>query len=282
MAQTAKKWIKNDAIDGTKIRLNNNENLRGRNALGTSDLNIGKINSLDVWEFGIEPNWASYPTTGTSLVNKDYVVDVIAGLRDLKDACRIASTNNFPSLSGYGSSLEIDGVFVVDEDRVLFKDQTNKNENGIYVVNGVGGSIYFTRATDADSDEEVTQGLAVDIVEGTAYGRTRWLLTTANPITVGSTNLNFVEIPNPSTLVQFKDEQFLLDATDISNQYIDLSNEGETGSILVYPDDGIPQRYGQDYSVSTVAGVSRITFAGDLASLATAGDTLIVKYAHYA
>jgi len=80
MSQTAKKWIKADAVDGTKIRLNNNENLRGRNAGDTVDLNIGKVNSSDVWEFGIEPNWGTYPTTGTSLVNKDYVVDVIAGL----------------------------------------------------------------------------------------------------------------------------------------------------------------------------------------------------------
>jgi len=286
MSQTAKKWIKADAIDGTKIRLNNEENFRGRNALDTADLNIGKINSADVWEFGIEPNWGTYPTAGSSLVNKDYVHDVIAGLRDLKDACRIASTTNLSGytasgFSGLGTSFTVDGVTAVNGDRILLKDQTTKLQNGIYEITGVGVAVNLIRAIDADDDAEVSQGMAVDIVEGLANGRTRWLLTTADPITVGTSQLVFVEVPNPSTIVQFKDEQFTLDGTDIANGYVDLSNDAETGSVLVYPDDGPPQRYASDYTVSLVSNVSRITFASDLATLLAATDVLIVKYAHY-
>jgi len=281
MSQTAKKWIKNDAIDGTKIRLNNNENIRGRNAGNTVDLNIGKVNSGDVWEFGIEPNWGTYPSAGSSLVNKDYVHDVIAGLRDLKDACRLGSTANFAAFSALGVSLIVDGVAVANGDRLLLKNQTTKSENGLYLVSGVGVAIALTRTLDADDDVEVSQGMAVDVVEGLANGRTRWLLTTADPITVGTSLLTFVEVPNPSTIVQFKDEQFILDATDISNQYVDLANDGETGSILVYPDDGPPQRNNSDYVVTVESSVSRITFAGDLAAILVAADVLVVKYAHY-
>jgi len=281
MSQTAKKWIRNDAIDGTKIQLNNNENIRGRNALDTVDLNIGKINASDVWEFGIEPNWGTYPSAGSSLVNKDYVHDVIAGLRDLKDACRMASTGNFAAFSGLGPSLIIDGVAFVNGDRILIKDQTTKSENGIYSISGVGTDIALARSIDADDDAEVSQGMAIDIVEGLANGRTRWLLTTADPVTVGTSLLTFVEVPNPSTLVQFKDEQFTLDATDISNQYVDLSNDAESGSILIYPDDGPPQIHNFDFTVSVVSSVTRITFANDLATFLAIADTLIVKYAHY-
>jgi len=281
MSQTAKKWIRNDAIDGTKIQLNNNENIRGRNALDTVDLNIGKINSTDVWEFGIEPNWGTYPTAGSSLVNKDYVHDVIAGLRDLKDACKIGSTGNFAAFSGLGASLIIDGVAFVNGDRILLKDQTSKAENGIYSISGVGTDIALTRSIDADDDAEVSQGMAVDIVEGLANGRTRWLLTTADPITVGTSLLTFVEVPNPSTIVQFKDEQFTLDATDISNGYVDLSNDAESGSILVYPDDGPPQIHSFDFIVSVVSSVTRLTFANDLSAYLAIADTVIVKYAHY-
>jgi len=185
------------------------------------------------------------------------------------------------ALSGLGASLSIDGVTVLNDDRVLLKSQTSPAENGVYAISGVGSNIELTRTTDADTDEEVSQGLAVDIVEGLANGRTRWLLTSSNPITLGVTPLTFVSIPNPSTLIQFKDEQFTLDATDISNGYVDLTNDAETGSILVYPDDGPTQRYGSDYTVSTVSTVSRITFASDLATYLAASDVLIVKYAHY-
>lgn len=284
MSQTAKKWIKADAIDGTKIRLNNNENLRGRNFANTGDLSIGKVNTSDKWEFGIEPNWGTYPTQGSSLVNKDYVVDVIAGLRDLKDACRVASTGAM-GLTGLGVSLLVDGITVLNDDRVLLKDQSPKDTNGIYTVSGVGVDITLTRSTDADTSAEVTQGMAVDVVEGIANGRTRWLLTTSNPINLGVTLLTFVEIPNPSTLVQFKEEQFTLTGTDITNQYVDLTNAAENGSVLVFPDDGIPQRFGSDYTLSNPVTVTRITFAGDMATggfaALVATDVLIVKYAHY-
>lgn len=284
MSQTAKKWIKADAIDGTKIRLNNNENLRGRNFANTVDLNIGKVNASDEWEFGIEPHWGTYPTTGSSLVNKDYVVDVIAGLRNLKDACRVASTGAM-ALSGLGVSLLIDGVTVMNTDRVLLKDQSPKDTNGIYTVSDVGVNIALTRATDADTSVEVTQGMAVDIAEGLANGRTRWLLTTSNPINLGVTLLTFVEIPNPSTLVQFKEEQFVLTGTDITNQYVDLTNAAEPFSILVFPDDGISQRQGTDYTLSNPVEVTRITFSGDMATAGAAAlvatDVLVVKYAHY-
>jgi len=281
MSQTAKKWIRNDAIDGTKIQLNNNENIRGRNALDTVDLNIGKINSSDVWEFGIEPNWGTYPTAGSSLVNKDYVHDVIAGLRDLKDACKIGSTGNFAAFSGLGASLIIDGVAFVNGDRILLKDQTNKAENGIYSISGVGSDISLTRSIDADDDAEVSQGMAVDVVEGLANGRTRWLLTTADPITVGTSLLTFVEVPNPSTIVQFKVENFSLDATDISNQYVDLAQDAESGSLMVWPEEGPLQTHSFDFTVSLVSNVTRITFANDLATYLASGDNLMINYAHY-
>ena len=192
------------------------------------------------------------------------------------------------NLTFNGTSLSIDGVTVLDGDRVLIKDQTDKSENGIYVVEGVGVDIAFTRSEDADGvdgdgvpNDEVSQGLAVDVVNGTLNGRTRWLLTTSDPITVDTTQLTFVEVPNPSTLVQFKDEQFELDVTDISNGYVDLSNDAETGSVFVFPEDGPMQVYGTDYTLSLVSNVTRVTFANDLSTLLASGDNLVVKYAHY-
>ena len=138
----------------------------------------------------------------------------------------------------------------------------------------------LTRSTDADENDEVTQGLSFDVVEGTANGRTRWLLTTGT-VDIDVTSLTFVETPVPQGLIQFQDEEFVLNATDISNGYVDLANEAEAGSVLVYPDGGTPADQGTDYTLSVVSNVTRVTFAGNLSTLLADGDKLIVKYAHF-
>jgi len=43
----------NDAINGTKIRLDNDEYLRGRNNANSADVNIVKVNTSDLIEFGV-------------------------------------------------------------------------------------------------------------------------------------------------------------------------------------------------------------------------------------
>ena len=72
-------------------------------------------------------------------------------------------------------------------------------------------------------------------------------------------------------------EIITLDATDISNQYIDLAAAAESAaSIQLVPVDGPMQEQGVDYTVSLTGGaggVTRITFAGDLA---TGGDAALV------
>jgi phage-related tail fiber protein len=48
-----------------------------------------------------------------------------------KATCRVASTANITTLSGL---LTIDGIVLVANDRVLVKDQTASQNNGIYIV----------------------------------------------------------------------------------------------------------------------------------------------------
>lgn len=102
---------------------------------------------------------------------------------DFKASVRAATTANI-TLSG---AQTIDGVSVVAGNRVLVKNQSAGAENGIYVA----ASGAWTRSTDADADAEVTAGLSVPVEEGTVGGGRVYLLTTANPITVGSTSLSF-------------------------------------------------------------------------------------------
>jgi hypothetical protein len=293
MSKNLGKWIGSNEINGDKIRLANEQALRARNAAGTVDINLLKLSSSDLVEFLTEPTYNGSPTYPYSLTNRQYVLDVIAGIRDMKDAVRAAAVT-LPAFTAAGTGLgktltgdangelEIDGVtdLIAGERIGVIGEGIN---NGIYVLTqqGTAGLPYIlTRATDADSNSEVTQGLSFDVSEGTANGKTRWLLTT-KVVDIDVTTLTFVETPVAATVVQFKEEAFTLTATDITNQYIDLANDANVPSIIIWPVGGPVQQRAVDWSNSVVADVTRISFQGDLASSLVAGDTLIVNYSHF-
>lgn len=292
MAKQVGKWIGNNEINGDKIRLGSDQFLRSRNAGDTADINLLKSNSTDKAEFGVEPIYDGAPSSATSLTNRQYVLDVLAGVRDPKDAVRVAAASlpaNTAAGAGVGKTLTADanGALTIDGIAMALADRVGYIENGInagiYVVTQVGDAgtpWILTRATDADEDAEVTQGLSFDVVEGVAYGKTRWLLTT-DGIVVDTTALTFVETPNPASLVSFKTEPFTLVAQDITNGYVDLANLAENGSVIVFPVGGPVQDETTDYVLSNVSNVTRITFAGDLATELAEGEKLVVKYAHF-
>lgn len=132
------------------------------------------------------------PTNPQDLVTLSFLESYVAGMRDPKDSVRVASTGNV-ALTG-GASLTIDGVSLANGDSVLLKNQTIASQNGIYVVSGIGSAYTLTRRSDANSNEEVTTGMFVFVTEGTVNQRTGWVLTTADPITLGTTNLTFTQI----------------------------------------------------------------------------------------
>jgi len=124
------------------------------------------------------------PSADTDAATKGYVDAARSGL-DVKDSVRVATTANI-TLSG---AQTIDGVSVVAGDRVLVKDQSTGSQNGIYVA--AAGA--WSRSTDADANAEVTGGLFTFVEEGTTNSNSGWVLTTNNPITVGTTALVFAQ-----------------------------------------------------------------------------------------
>lgn len=102
----------------------------------------------------------------------------------VKPAVRVASTGNL-TLSGLQT---VNGVSLVANDRVLVKNQTNSAENGIYIVS----SSNWTRAKDFDGALDVVQGTLV-IVNTNSQGLI-YRVTSANPITIGSSAINFAPI----------------------------------------------------------------------------------------
>lgn len=266
------KWVQDLTLNETKIKLTNDAFLQGRNALDTADLDLFKVNASDLFEFGIEPIYGSAPTLGSSLVNRDYVDGVVFGMRDPKDACRVASGVNIDISSPPAA---IDGVTLSANDRVLLKDQTLGEENGIYVYSAAG--VPLVRSEDADSDAEVTQGMSCLVIEGAVHARNNYALTTVDPITLGVTPLTFAQVPSLGVSYNFRNLGITLNSTDISNGYIDLAQPAVEGSIVISPKGGPVQESGVDFTLG--GSPTRITFAGDLATYLADTDILLVSYA---
>jgi hypothetical protein len=94
----------------------------------------------------------------------------------------------------------VDGVSLQVGDRVLVKGQGHGSpdaDNGIYVV--AAGA--WTRAEDADEDDEFTANLACFVEEGTVNGDTGWVCITDDPITVGTTPVAFTKFTNPGDYI---------------------------------------------------------------------------------
>jgi hypothetical protein len=105
--------------------------------------------------------------------------------------------------------LTIDGTTITAlGTRVLIKDQIGKANNGIFELTAMeafagegkfggggkfaeGSSYTLTRTKDADETSEVKQGMFVLVTNGTANKATSWLLTSPDPITIGTTAQEF-------------------------------------------------------------------------------------------
>jgi hypothetical protein len=135
------------------------------------------------------------PILPSDAANKAYADSVAAGL-DVKDSVRAASTADV-DITAPGTTL--DDVALAAGDRVLLKNQTDATQNGIYVYNG--DAVLLTRAPDADSDEEVTAGMFCFVVEGTEHSNSGWIMNTADPVVLDTSDLNWTQFSGAGTYV---------------------------------------------------------------------------------
>lgn len=208
-------------ILGTPGELNNTTTIRnniiasGNLILSGSGLVASNINNFDTAVRSSRLDQMAVPTASVSLnsqkitnlatptndqdaATKAYVDAARAGL-DVKQSVRMATTGPLSgSITGtiILSMGLIDSVVPVVGNRILVKDQTNPSENGIYtfttLTNG-GTNATLTRATDADSSEEVTAGMFTFVSEGSVNADSGWVLTTNDTITLGTTALTFAQ-----------------------------------------------------------------------------------------
>jgi len=138
------------------------------------------------------------PTTGSDAATKTYVDSVAEGMKP-KQAVRAATTANINLASDLENGDTLDGVTLATGNRILVKDQTDAEDNGIYIVVASGAA---TRSTDFDSLSPIDEinGSSVAVQEGTANAG-KIFVQTGTVATLGTDDINFVFFNSVSGLV---------------------------------------------------------------------------------
>lgn len=194
--QILKKFIGNDQVADEKIRLDNDQYLRGRNAANSADISILKISATNEVEFGAILNAGGFelknlgaPTAGSSAATKTYVDTEIAAAGAGALYARVVAVANV-TVSNPGTAV-FDGVTLSNGELILLTAQTAPAENGLYVFNGSGSAL--TRSTSLDASAEFTIGKLVVILEGTVNADSMWALQAA-VATVGTSAVDFDQV----------------------------------------------------------------------------------------
>jgi hypothetical protein len=134
----------------------NNSTVNGITLASDIDLNGHKvISSID-------------PVAGTDLATKQYVDTFAAGV-DFHQAVRVAADGPINISS---PPAVIDGITMVNGDRILLFEQTNPIENGIYVFGPT-----LVRSTDNNATGELVIGSSVFVTRGIVNGGEQWVVT---------------------------------------------------------------------------------------------------------
>lgn len=199
------------------------------------------------------------PTQGTDAANKDYVDSAVQGLT-AKDSVKVATTANI-TLSG---TQTIDGIAVVAGDRVLVKNQTTANQNGVYVV--AAGA--WSRATDSDTWNELISAYYF-VEQGTANGDNGYLITVDAGGTLGVTDV---------TVVQFSGAGQITAGAGLTKTGNQLDIVGTTNRITVNADSiDIASTYVGQSSITTLGTITTGTWNATTIAT-TKGGTGLTSY----
>jgi|TARA_B110000438_G_scaffold30051_1_gene29198 hypothetical protein len=165
----------------------------GSNATATATVSGGKVTDITVTNGG-----SGYPTIGRFFLVKG---GSGGGSNTIKSPVKVATTadvtswtynNTSGTLTASGNGVVvIDGITLAVNNRILVKDQSPANENGIYSVTtagAVGATLVLTRSTDMSTGSTIEGGTMVYVTDGTVNGDNLFGLTTEGTVTVGTGN----------------------------------------------------------------------------------------------
>ena len=181
----------------TKVT-NNSINFRSDGLVQSKLVGSANIISLEgISNANVEIKNVEDPTDIYSAVNKGYVDNLIQGI-SWKEPCVTCSVNADGNLAittpcDFENGSTINGVVLATGDRILLRKQTNKIENGIYIVPAVG--ISAERALDMNTGASVGNA-SVFISAGDNQSDTAFVVK--NSPVVDTNEINFVKFASIS------------------------------------------------------------------------------------
>lgn len=200
-------------------------------------VSIGTANINDRREFQLTPGQDSYKEPVAVATTTALAASTITGIN------RVANAT--------GALANIDGVAPTAGMRILDKDHATTSARGVWVLinpGGVGIKWRMVRAADFDASSDVRSGMLVPVgAGGSTLAGTVWGLTTANPITLGTTGLAFARIGSAGITVDTLANRPAADGTkggfiasDKQTFYVDAGAwkvvAGLVDDVLVMPD----------------------------------------------
>jgi hypothetical protein len=185
------------------------------------------------------------PSQALGAATKQYVDSVAEGLHI--HASAVAATTANVNLAT-GGLLEIDGVQLVADNRVLVKSQTDAEDNGIYLAK-VGA---WVRAEDFDAPAEVDGGDFIFVTGGNSYGNTGWVQTSTNVVTIGTDPIAFTQFSGAGTYLagtglELNGNTFEIDDTyTATKSYVDGEIDGLDTAAQGYADTA--EQNAKDYT----------------------------------
>jgi hypothetical protein len=316
MSQISTKALADDSVNDLKIKLRSNQPLRARNNAGSADVNLLKLNSSDILEFSLLPQYSGssvatqgYVTTALGSYVLSSLIGANSGVCPLDGTGKVASTYlpayvddvlEYANLAAFPVSGTTGIIYVALDTNKTFRwsgsayiEISPSEVNSVNGSTGVvvlttsniseGSNLYYTAARfnaafSGKSTTDLTEGTNLYFTDSRA--KTAAVLnSTSGSQTDQAASVSAMKSYVAANSATVSTQFFTLSGTNITNQYIDLSVTA-TG-ILSVDVKGYPTFWlTDDYSVSLSGGASgttRISFAGDMASLLS-GDKVKVTY----
>jgi len=225
-----------------------------------------KIDLTQTFSFASGILRAATPAGDSDVATKQYVDGLLAGLH-WKESVRVATTANI-TLSG---TQTIDGVSLSADDRVLVKNQSSADENGIYLVK----ASTWERSSDMDSGDEFP-GAAVFVREGTDNADLGYVCTN-DSVTLGTTEITFTQFNGAANITA---GDGLSKTGNILSVNVDDSSIEIVGDSLQVKDGGIDNDMlagsiaNNKLANSTISGVALGGTLNALSAASTGGITI--------